>query len=380
MAGQEFVQPFLSTTMSIPNSPNDPINTAILMAAEDRIQGFHRLPFHSISEMSKQPVPIVIERLKAMMEAGVVRRVRQTLLATKLAHGALVAWHLPEDKLETAFDWLKSQDPFTGHVVLRNTSATNPGAEYRLWTTLKVPVGCGTLNSHCDILKKQIQAHDYVLLPAQGVFSLGVGHMRRRGLKPGDKTPHPARMESTKTVELSDKEWAVLLSIKEQLKPEEMVECPWANRAAQLNMSTNEYCQIAEMLDKKRIIGRFATFLEHVRTKASDGPVTKFNGLFHWAVPQGMEEQAGAECGRHICMTHCYWRRGGEKFGNAQIMGVVHGLEKDAVLAHKAAIDSHLAKCGIPILHTAVFWGERSEIKPSEISPEIYQTWLRKHL
>ena len=93
-----------------------------------------------------------------------------------------------------------------------------------------------------------------------------------------------------------------------------------------------------------------------------------------------MEEQAGAECGRHICMTHCYWRHGGEKFGNAQIMGVVHGLEKDAVLAHKAAIDSHLAACGIPILHTAVFWGERSEIKPSEISPEIYQTWLRKYL
>ena len=26
--------------------------------------------------------------------------------------------------------------------------------------------------------------------------------------------------------------------------------------------------------------------------------------------------------------------------------------------------------------HTAVFWGERSEIKPSEISPEVYEKWL----
>ena len=57
-------------------------------------------------------------------------------------------------------------------------------------------------------------------------------------------------------------------------------------------------------------------------------------------------------------------------------MGVVHGMEKDIVLAHKNAIDAHLEACGIPVLHTAVFWSIRSEIKPSEISPDIYAAWL----
>ena len=108
---------------SIPSSPNDPVNTDILMVAEDRVKGFRRLPFHAISEQCGHPVPVVIERLKAMMEAGVVRRVRQTLLATKLAQGALVAWSLPEKNLDAAFDWIKEHDPFTGHVVLRNTDA-----------------------------------------------------------------------------------------------------------------------------------------------------------------------------------------------------------------------------------------------------------------
>lgn len=56
-----------------------------------------------------------------------MRRVRQTLLATKLAQGALVAWHVPEEKLEAAFDWMKEHDPFTGHVVLRNTDHAIPG-------------------------------------------------------------------------------------------------------------------------------------------------------------------------------------------------------------------------------------------------------------
>ena len=143
---------------SIPSSPNDPVNTDILMVAEDRVKGFRRLPFHAISEQCGHPVPVVIERLKAMMEAGVVRRVRQTLLATKLAQGALVAWSLPEENLDAAFDWMKEQDPFTGHVVLRNTDASNPGSRYRLWTTVKVPVGCGTLEEHCDILKHHIGA------------------------------------------------------------------------------------------------------------------------------------------------------------------------------------------------------------------------------
>ena len=34
----------------IPSSPNDPVNTDILMVAEDRVKGFRRLPFHAIAE------------------------------------------------------------------------------------------------------------------------------------------------------------------------------------------------------------------------------------------------------------------------------------------------------------------------------------------
>ena len=50
-----------------------------------------------------------------------------------------------------------------------------------------------------------------------------------------------------------------------------------------------------------------------------------------------------------------------------------------AVLAHKAAIDKHLEEAGIPVSYTNVFWGGRSEIKPSEISPIVYKEWHAKH-
>jgi hypothetical protein len=94
--------------------------------------------------------------------------------------------------------------------------------------------------------------------------------------------------------------------------------------------------------------------------------------------PSACKIEAGAEVGRHPCMTHCYWREGGPQFGNVNIMGVVHGTDRDLIMQHKAAIDAHLESCGIPVEYTNVFWGGRSEIKPSEISPVIYADWHAK--
>jgi hypothetical protein len=98
-------------------------------------------------------------------------------------------------------------------------------------------------------------------------------------------------------------------------------------------------------------------------------------------VPEGRELDAGTQVGRFHIMTHAYWREGGPEFNNVNIMGVVHGTDKQMVLAHKAAIDAHLASPeggSIPISYTNVFWGGRSEIKPSEISPFIYEQWCKE--
>ncbi len=85
-----------------------------------------------------------------------------------------------------------------------------------------------------------------------------------------------------------------------------------------------------------------------------------------------------AKSGRHHILTHCYWREAGPEFKNVNIMAVAHGTEKALLLEHKRAIDAHLAACGMPVTYTNVFWGGRSEIKPSEISPHIYREWLAR--
>ncbi len=365
-------------TAAIPVEHNDPTNARILAISEDLIAGFHRQPFHQIADRSGVPLATVLERIQGMMEAGVIRRVRQTLLSTKLAHGALVAWKVPEEKLNAAFDFMAKHDPFSGHVVIRSTDSEVSGSSYRLWTTVKVPVG-ESLDHHATTLLGLTGATEYLLMPARGVFALGVGHARRKSLEPGDKSPHPAVMMTTTPVELTPEEWRVLLALKEELTLAEIHDNPWAQRADLAAVTLDRFCQIAESLNAKKVIGRFSTFLEHVKPSATGERVTRFNGLFHWTVPAGREVEAGAEVGRHDCMTHCYWREGGPQFGNANIMGVVHGTEKPRVLEHKAAIDRHLQQVGIPVTYTNVFWGGRSEIKPSEISPEIYAAWHAPH-
>ena len=129
--------------------------------------------------------------------------------------------------------------------------------------------------------------------------------------------------------------------------------------------------------EQRSLLGRFSTFLEHVKPVAGGDAVTRYNALFHWAVPAGREIEAGREVGRHHILTHCYWREGGPEFRKVNVMAVAHGTDKELLLEHKAAIDAHLDSIGMPVSYTSVFWGGRSEIKPSEVSPIAYREWCR---
>jgi DNA-binding Lrp family transcriptional regulator len=361
----------------IPISIADPVNARILAVSEDQLQGFITEPFGEIARRTNLSIDEVLLRIRAMLQAGTIRRVRQTLMSVNLAPGALVAWQVPEVKLHAAFDWMFTHDPFTGHAVIRSTDAPIAGARYRLWTTLKVPRPF-SMEEHCQKLCELTGAQAFKLMPARKVFALGVGHVRRSTLEVGSKAEERAEPKDTTVVELSDLEWQVLTALKRELTPEEVSTDLWQRRADEAGVSLDTFERVAAELQVKGVLGRFSTFLEHFKPLATGERVTRFNALFHWAVPRGRELHAGCEVGRFHIMTHAYWREGGQEFGNVNIMGVAHGTDKEKVLAHKNAIDDHLKSCGIYVSYTNVFWGGRSEIKPSEISPYVYRDWLSR--
>ena len=367
----------LSSPSAVPTEISDPLNARILAVSEDRLPGFVEEPFAEIASETGLREESVIERLRAMLDAGVIRRVRQTLMATNLAPGALVAWRVPNELLDAAFDYMFRVDPFSGHVVIRSTDAATPGSVYRLWTTLKVPVGF-SIQRHCDFLASKVGAETFRVMPAKRLFALGVGHVRRRGMEPGSRSEELGRVIDTNVVELSPLEWQVLTALKREFEVDEIRPHPWQARADEAQVSYDEFIRVARGLHERGVIGRFSTFLEHVKPSATGERVTRYNALFHWRVPEGREIEAGRQIGRHHILTHAYWREGGPEFSNVNLMAVAHGTDKALVLEHKAAIDRHLEEANIPVSYTNVFWGGRSEIKPSEISPVVYAQWARK--
>ena len=89
----------VETLSSVPTDHNDPVNTKILEVSEDLVSGFQRNPFQHIADKSGIDLETVVSRIRAMVEAGVIRRVRQTLLATKLAQMPTKAIALTKEAL-----------------------------------------------------------------------------------------------------------------------------------------------------------------------------------------------------------------------------------------------------------------------------------------
>src|SRR5947199_3665339 len=213
----------------LPIEHDDPVNARILAISEDKIEGFVREPFEEIARRSGLHCDAASSAIACMLRAGLIRRVRQTLLATILAEGALVAWKVPEDEIDAAFDWMFRQDPFSGHVVLRSTDTISAGSDYKLWTTVKVPRGF-SLEAHCELLAKKVGAERFRLMPAKGIFTLGVGHVRRKTMEPGSKADKPAKMIPVQMVNLNEGACDVLLALKREFAPVEIRPSPWVAR------------------------------------------------------------------------------------------------------------------------------------------------------
>src|SRR5579872_1385640 len=211
---------------SVPVEIIDELNARILAVSEDRIAGFSRDPFAEIATRSGVDIETVLERLRAMLAAGTIRRIRQTLMATNLAPGALVAWRIAPERLDAGFEYMVKRDPFSGHVVIRSTDAETPGSAYRLWTTLKVPQGY-SMEAHCEYLRSEVGAEAFLIMPAKCLFVLGVGHVRRRTVEPGDKSDEPGAILDTGIAKLSQREWRVLEALKREFTADEIREDPW---------------------------------------------------------------------------------------------------------------------------------------------------------
>src|SRR5258706_3557028 len=156
------------------------------------------------------------------------------------------------------------------------------------------------------------------MMPAKRLFALGVGHVRRRGMEPGSRSDEPGRVLDTNIVELAPLEWRVLTTPKREFAIDEITANPWRQRADEAGLTVDEFIRIAGSLNAREVIGRFSTFLEHVKPSAGGERVTRYNALFHWRGPPGRGVVRGRGGGRHYHLTAADVGGGG-----AQVPGLV---------------------------------------------------------
>ena len=132
-------------------------------------------------------------------------------------------------------------------------------------------------------------------------------------------------MMTTTVVELSSLEWNVSLAMKEELEPDEINFDPYKARADSIDVSKEIFIKTARQLDEKKVIGRFSTFLEHVKPSIN----RKTCNEVQWTFSIGKLKK-GCRKSLVLKLTTSYFNslllaRRWKEFGDVNIMGVVHG-------------------------------------------------------
>ena len=120
-------------------------------------------------------------------------------------------------------------------------------------------------------------------MPAKKLFALGVGHTRRKQILPGSRSEDPGRVIDTEIIPLTSEQWKIMEVLKREFAVSELVQDLWQQRADEIGITLQELYDTADELESKGLIGRFSTFLEHVKPTADGERVTRYNALFHWA-------------------------------------------------------------------------------------------------
>ena len=70
--------------------------------------------------------------------------------------------------------------------------------------------------------------------------------------------------------------------LKEEFAPGALSGDVWGRRGGGGGVPLPRFCRVAQSLDARGLVGRFSTFLEHVKPVGAAPPVTRYNALFHW--------------------------------------------------------------------------------------------------
>jgi len=248
-----------------------------------------RHPFKELANQFKVSEDEVINLIKEAKEEGILRQTSAIFDTKRLGYkSSLVAFKVDKNNIDFAKDIINSH-PGVSHNYLRDN-------EFNIWFTLAVaPDSKLGLEKTVEILKRKTNAKEAIILPTIKMFKISVKM---------DTTGKAAKKEKVSKKSYKDITLTPLdiKLIKELQKDIKVVSEPFKEATQKLNLSYDEFFNIANRLKEAGVMRRFATILNHRKAGFSA------NAMSVWDVDEKDAQIIGKKLASFSAVSHCYLR------------------------------------------------------------------------
>ncbi len=253
-------------------------------------------PFAAIAERLGVEESVVLERVGAVKEIGVLRQMSAIFDTRALGYqSALIAARVAPEHIDEAAAII-NEHPGVSHNYKRNHS-------YNLWYTLATPPG-EDFDAHVETLHRSSGSLVTRKLPTLVLYKIGVkldmtGKTAANAKAEVLAHEKPERRADMPAPVLSDLERTAISVVQTDLP---VVERPFAAQAEIIGCTEDELLELLASFLERKLMRRFAAVMNH----RSAG--FKANAMGVWAVPEDRLEEVGPQMAGFAAVSHCYRR------------------------------------------------------------------------
>jgi DNA-binding Lrp family transcriptional regulator len=261
-------------------------------------------PFEHISSICGIPENEVIRRVNGLISRGFVREISAIFNAGRLGYKSTLVALSASAGSEDSMAEIINAHPGVSHNYFRNH-------KYNIWFTITVKEKIGFKEELQKLFEKVPEA-DYLILPSVRTFKIGVNFRLREKDNSGESVSEISKAvngdfdggsritRETSFTGFSEEERKIILKLQEQMK---IVERPWKEIAADLNMDEGSLLARIKELKDRGAIKRISAVLRHRKVGYTA------NGMACFNIAEEKIEEAGNILSGYPEVSHCYQRR-----------------------------------------------------------------------
>lgn len=314
-------------------------------------------PFRTIAEKLGSDEETIIKLLSEEKKNKIIRQISPIFDTKSLGYSSsLVSFKVRGEDIDNAVKVINAH-PGVSHNYEREHS-------FNIWFTLAVaPDSRLGLEKTVEILAKEVNAVEYILLPTLKLFKIAVKlNTTGNDAKKEQVTKH----KDKKSIELSPLHLRVIALAQNDIP---IVTEPFKKIVEELAISYEKFFSILTELKEAGVMRRFAAILNH-RNAGFNA-----NAMVVWDIDEQKGEEMGRRAAAFSAVSHCYLR---PKYPNwpYNLFTMVHGKtseETNAIIEEMALEIEHFSR--LPLYSTREF----KKVRIHYFSP-LFQEWEERQL